>query len=42
VSDELRAKGSGSESTSGGTEQKTEEDRPRIITAEGGKGTKSV
>lgn len=42
VSDELRAKSSGGEPRVTDSEGKTEEERPRIITADGGKGTKSV
>ena len=42
VSDELRAKSTGGESKPNESEHKTEEDRPRIIMADGGKGTKSA
>lgn len=42
VSDELRAKSTGGESKPNESERKTEEDRPRIIMADGGKGTKSA
>jgi hypothetical protein len=41
VSSDLKAKQSGA-ANAAKTEEKTEEDRPRIITADGGKGTKSV
>ncbi len=42
VSDELRAKSSTGEPKPKAGEGKTEEDRPRIIMADGGKGTKSA
>ncbi len=42
VSDELRAKSSAGEPKPNAGEGKTEEDRPRIIMADGGKGTKSA
>ena len=42
TSDDLKANASGGESNAKDSEAKTEEERPRIITADGGKGTKSV